>query len=160
MIPEDQYARIIEALPILCVDILIKNPKGEYLLIKRARKPLMGEWWVIGGRVLKGETLENAAIRKIKEETGLTVGKVQLVGYYEDVSEANRFDSAVPLHSVSVVFLAVSDSREQVVLDYQSSDWKCCADLPERFRAKLVRATTLLPPDSILRSSTEGIPLP
>ena len=91
MIPESKYASIIEVLPILCVDIMIQNADGEYLLIQRAREPLQGEWWVIGGRVLKGETLVEAAIRKVKDETNLNIKNVKLAGYYEDTNETNRF---------------------------------------------------------------------
>lgn len=133
MIPEDKYMQIIEVLPILCVDIIIKNYKGEHLLIQRAREPLKGQWWVIGGRVLKGETLKNAAIRKIKEETGLDLTDVKLAGYYEDTFETNPFGSSTPLHSVSVVFLAFYDESQLIQLDHQSSDWKFFKELPKRF---------------------------
>lgn len=40
LIPADEYARIIEVLPILCVDVIVQNSKGEYLLVKRANEPL------------------------------------------------------------------------------------------------------------------------
>ena len=60
MIPAEQYKEIIKVLPILCVDIVIKNNRGEYLLVKRAHEPLKGRWWVVGGRVHKGESIEQA----------------------------------------------------------------------------------------------------
>jgi len=55
-IKTETYNQIIEVLPILCVDVIIQNKDGEYLLIKRANEPKVGCWWVIGGRVHKGET--------------------------------------------------------------------------------------------------------
>lgn len=139
MIPKEKYAEIMEVLPILCVDIIIKNLHDEYLLIKRANEPLKGEWWVIGGRVLKGETLRQAAIRKIKEEVGLTASNLELVGYYEDIYENNPFGMPTPQHSVSIVFSTTVDGCEPVQLDCQSSDWKFSKDLPERFCVTLVR---------------------
>jgi len=138
MIPKEQYTQIIEVLPILCVDIIIQNSQGEFLLIKRANEPLKDQWWVIGGRVLKGETLEKAAIRKVEEEVGLKITDVKLVGYYEDADETNPFGLYTPLHSVSVVFLAVIDNHQNIKLDNQSSDWKYSKELPERFRLTLV----------------------
>ena len=69
LIPLNKYSKILEDLPIYCVDIIIKNDKEEYLLIKRNNEPKKGEWWVVGGRVLKGETAKEAAIRKVKQET-------------------------------------------------------------------------------------------
>ena len=86
MIPKDKYAEIMKALPILCVDIIIKNTSNEYLLIKRAYEPLKGVWWVAGGRVLKGETLEQAAKRKVKEEIGIGINSQQL----EELTEVMR----------------------------------------------------------------------
>lgn len=140
MIPPEQYARMIEHLPILCVDIVIRNSGGEILLIKRENEPLKGEWWVVGGRVHKGETLEQAAIRKAKEEVGLQVNNLQFIGYYEDAFETNPFGLATPLHSVSVVFTAVVNDGKTIRLDDQSSEWKFSKKLPERFRCTLVRS--------------------
>lgn len=137
MIPKKQYAQIIEVLPILCVDIIIRNPHDEFLLIKRANEALKGQWWVVGGRVFKGETLEQAAIRKVKEETALKVEFVQPVGYYEDVCESNPFGLEIPMHSVSVVFSTIINGKQQIRLDYQSTEWRYSKELPEQFRVKL-----------------------
>lgn len=138
MIPKKEYSKIIEVLPILCVDVIIQNPAREFLLIKRANEPLKGQWWVIGGRVLKGETLKEAAKRKVKEEVGLEIEIFKLVGYYEDAFETNPFGLETPLHSVSVVFRSVSDNKQKIKLDGQSSDWKYSIELPERFRLLMV----------------------
>ena len=71
LIPEDIYRSFVDAMPVLCVDCIIVNEKGQYLLLKRMGEPLKGEWWTPGGRVLKGEKLENAVRRKIGEELGI-----------------------------------------------------------------------------------------
>jgi colanic acid biosynthesis protein WcaH len=136
MIPTEQYHRIIEVLPILCVDVIVTNTRGEYLLIRRANEPLKGEWWVIGGRVLKGETLEQAAVRKVLEETSLNVQAVHPVGYYEALSQENPFGLDSRLHAVSVVFSTVVDDRQQIRLDDQSMDWKYAQELPADFHVK------------------------
>jgi colanic acid biosynthesis protein WcaH len=137
ILPEEQYAKIMEVLPILCVDIMIQNPEGEYLLIKRVNEPLKGQWWVIGGRVFKGETLKEAAIRKVREEVGLHIRDLKLVGYYEDTKEKSPFGLSTPQHSVSVVFSAVVAHDQRICLDAQSSEWKFSKLLPERFRCVL-----------------------
>jgi colanic acid biosynthesis protein WcaH len=133
IIPEKDYAQIMEVLPILCVDIVVQNSKNEYLLIQRANEPLQDQWWVIGGRVHKGETLEQAAIRKVKEEVGLIIRNVSPIGYYEDVSEINPFGLQFPQHSVSVVFSAMIEGDQCVILDYQSKNWKFSENLPDKF---------------------------
>jgi colanic acid biosynthesis protein WcaH len=136
MIPAEQYKHIIEVLPILCVDVIITNTRGEYLLIKRANEPRKGEWWVIGGRLLKGETLEEAVVRKVWEETSLKVEAVHPIGYYEAVSQENPFGLAPRFHAVSVVFSTLVDDDQQIRLDDQSIDWKYAQELPADFHIK------------------------
>ena len=136
IIPIEEYKKIVAVLPILCVDVIIKNGKGEYLLIKRANEPLKDQWWVIGGRVLMGESLEQAAERKVKEEVGLEIDDVKSIGYYEDALETNPFGLATPLHSVSVVFSTSIDNKQRVTVDSQSSDWKYSNELPVKFFIK------------------------
>lgn len=51
------------------------------LLVKRGKEPLRGRWLIPGGTVELGETLTEAVVREVLEETGLTVrpGEVVLV---------------------------------------------------------------------------------
>ena len=54
----------------------------ECLLVQRATEPVKGVWWLPGGRIYKGETFFDAAIRKTKEETGLRGKPIQILGVY------------------------------------------------------------------------------
>lgn len=47
--------------------------EGAVLLVQRAREPLAGQWSLPGGLVELGETLEQAVVRELREETGLVV---------------------------------------------------------------------------------------
>ncbi len=49
------------------------------LLIRRGMEPAKGEWSIPGGLVNVGETLRDAAIREVLEETGLLIEPFQLV---------------------------------------------------------------------------------
>lgn len=135
-IPFNKYTEIIEVLPIFCVDVVAQNARGEYLLIKRANEPKKDEWWVIGGRVLKGETLEDAAIRKVKEETSLQVRDIRPIGYFELLNGANPFGLSFEYHAVSIVFKAVIDGCQAVKLDNQSIGFKFTKELPADFYIK------------------------
>ena len=132
MIPEREYAAILERIPILCVDIVIRNGQGRYLLVCRRNEPLKCQWWVVGGRVLKGETIEAAARRKVQEEVSLTASHLQPIGYYEGFFDKHPFATESPLHTVSVVFSTDIEDHD-VALDSQSSEWRYDARLPADF---------------------------
>jgi 8-oxo-dGTP diphosphatase len=55
---------------------------GGILLVQRAIEPSYGKWVFPGGYVDRGESLEAAAIREVKEEAGLDVRLTRLLGVY------------------------------------------------------------------------------
>jgi 8-oxo-dGTP diphosphatase len=58
---------------------------GRVLLVKRAHPPLQAEWSIPGGVLEVGELVREAAIREAREETGLTVEPMQLLGVYDRI---------------------------------------------------------------------------
>ncbi len=136
LIPLHKYQDILKVLPILCADIVVQNENGEYLLVKRNNEPKKGEWWVIGGRLLKGETMEEAVVRKVKQETGLKVKDLRPIGYFELVQGTNPFGLEFDYHSVSIVFTAVIDNQQPIKLDDQSLEYKFAKKLPIDFIIK------------------------
>ncbi len=84
--------------PLLTVDVVIRLPDedGRIVLIQR-RNPPPG-WALPGGFVDVGETVEQAAVREVREETGLEVRLGELLGVYSDPARDPRG------HTISVVF--------------------------------------------------------
>lgn len=66
------------------VQIIVENEKGEILFLKRNQQPLKGTWNTPGGFLEPHETLEAAAKRELKEETGISVKKLFYFGSYPD----------------------------------------------------------------------------
>ena len=133
MIPDDLYREIITVIPIVCVDIVIRNEAGKVLLARRKNEPLKSQWWVVGGRIQSGESVRQACIRKTFEEVGLEINELQFLGYYEDMFDKNSFDVAKPYHTLSLVFETRVRTKQVIHLDAQHSEWAWFDALPDRF---------------------------
>jgi 8-oxo-dGTP diphosphatase len=70
--------------PFLAVSAAIFR-RGQVLLVKRARPPATGVYTLPGGVVEAGETLRDAVMREVLEETSLTVDPVALAGHRDVV---------------------------------------------------------------------------
>ena len=55
---------------------------GKLVLVRRANEPALGEWSFPSGYVDRGEAVEDAAAREVREETGLEVEVTRLLGVY------------------------------------------------------------------------------
>lgn len=82
--------------PLLTVDGLITDDQGRVLLIER-RFPPPG-WALPGGFVDRGETVEAAVRREVREEAGVEIGELAQYHVYSDPTRDARH------HVVSVVF--------------------------------------------------------
>jgi 8-oxo-dGTP diphosphatase len=70
----------IDPRSIPCVGAIIIDSGGRLLLIRRGHEPGRGLWSVPGGRIEPGESDEQAVIREVREETGLSVRVGRLIG--------------------------------------------------------------------------------
>jgi len=93
--------------PLLTVDVVahVRDADGDHpiVLIKR-RNPPRG-WALPGGFVDVGETVEAAAEREFREETGLVLTLAGLIGVYSDPARDPRG------HTVSVAFAGTTYGR-------------------------------------------------
>lgn len=113
-VDEALYLKFLAQLPLACVDVVIVRD-GCALLVCRASAPAKGQWWLPGGRVLKGETLKQAAWRKAKEEVSLDCW----VGPVLHTAETLFPDgpNGVPVHSVNTCFLLIPKRASAVYLN-------------------------------------------
>ncbi len=95
------------ARPVVAVGIVVWW-QGRILLIQRGREPRLGEWSIPGGAQKLGETLHQAALRELHEETGLTV------------------PDGTALHLVDALDSIIRDSRGRIEYHYTLVDYTLC----------------------------------
>ena len=77
---------------------VIVKKDGKVLLGRRNKENAHGFWVIPGGGVEFGETILDAAVREIKEETNLDVEITGLVGYKEIINLPGKYHSVVFFH--------------------------------------------------------------
>jgi len=90
--------------PTPTVDVVVELP-GGVVLIARRHEPL--GWALPGGFVDEGETVEHAAVREVREETGLDVTLRALLHVYSDPARDPR------QHTMSTVFFGTATGAPQ-----------------------------------------------
>jgi len=136
-IEEELYSKFVELMPIACIDVLIHDDDGNILLVKRNQEPAKDKWWVIGGRLLKEETMLDGAVRKAKEEVGLDVKVEKLIGVYDEF-----FDTSIqgyPTHTVCIAFLAKADNLLMTDVDYTCDGFKLVSSVDNSYDKYLLR---------------------
>jgi len=76
---------------------------ARVVLVKRAHPPLQDQWSIPGGVLEVGELVSEAAVREAREETGLVVEPVELLGVYDRV--LRNAEQRVQYHYVLIDFL-------------------------------------------------------
>jgi ADP-ribose pyrophosphatase YjhB (NUDIX family) len=84
------------------VAAIIRNSHGQILLQRRSDN---GLWGLPGGSVEIGESVREAIVREVEEETGLTVEVERLIGVYSDPAlQVVRYPDGNVVHYISTFF--------------------------------------------------------
>ena len=128
------YKKIMENMPVVCVDALIIKEKNEYLLVKRKNDPLKNKFWMVGGRLNKNELIVNGIKRKIYEEIGIKNTYVKYINFFEEFFKKTEQNINGNFHSISFVHIAFVHSSEKIKIDNQSLEFKWFKRLPRIFK--------------------------
>jgi len=128
-IPLTLYELITDSIPIPSVEAIISKD-NSLLFLRRQNSPAKGQWWFPGGRIRKGETLEEALYREVKEETGLQVIKSKLVNVYSRI-----FDER---HDITIAYLCKCKG-DKIILNNEHTEYRHFKSLPKHIHPHLIQ---------------------
>ncbi len=115
------------ALTVDCVVFGFDGGELKILLIQRGGEPYKGEWALPGGFVDPGESLDEAALRELKEETGLKNVFLEQLYTFGAVNRDPRE------RVVSVAYVALVQPDEHITeaqTDADDAQWFQISDIP------------------------------
>lgn len=118
----------MQKLPKVGVGTVIFNDQNEILLIKRKKKPEANHWSIPGGKVDWFETLEEAVIREIKEETGLDIQVKELLCVTDHILQEENVHYVAPTYLSEVTGGQIEKGIDDAILDI---GWFSLKSLPK-----------------------------
>ena len=87
------FKTVVDSTPLVSIDLVVQDLAGNVLLGLRKNRPAQGFWFVPGGRIRKGESLDAAFARISRVELGLEIerGSAYFLGVYEHFYEDSVF---------------------------------------------------------------------
>ncbi|UYU30742.1 GDP-mannose mannosyl hydrolase [Siccibacter colletis] len=103
---QQDFATVVRSTPLISIDLIVENQRGEFLLGKRNNRPAQGFWFVPGGRVQKDETLAAAFERLTQAELGkgFTMGDGEFYGVWQHFYDDNFSGSDFSTHYIVLGF--------------------------------------------------------
>src|SRR5436190_2072232 len=120
-----QYPR--PALTVDCIVFGFDEAELKVLLIQRELEPFRGKWALPGGFVHVDETLEDAARRELREETGVSGAFLEQLYTFGDLKRDPR-ERVVSVAYFALV--ALGQHELQASTDARSAAWFCGSELP------------------------------
>lgn len=109
--------------PLLTVDCVIVDRRRRVLLIKRANAPFKGRFALPGGFVDLDETVEDACLREVLEETNLKIRRPALVGIYSEPGRDPR-GATVSIAYAARVASAKATAGDDAAATAWVGDWQ------------------------------------
>jgi len=104
IISEEDFTSHISQLPLVSIDLLVRNSEGSFLLGKRENRPARGHWFVPGGRIRRMEGFDDAFRRVARDELGVVfeLGHAKFHGVFQHMYDDSAFSEEIGSHYVSI----------------------------------------------------------
>lgn len=115
------FAAVVANAPLVSIDLIVEDAQGAVLLGWRNNPPAKGCWFVPGGRIRKGERLDEAFSRIAIDELGRTVARTQgrLLGVHEHFYDTNFIGATDAATHYVVLAYRLQLERESLKLPVQ-----------------------------------------
>lgn len=104
-----------------CAAVVFDEARARLLLTRRADN---GQWCLPGGRVEAGETVVEACLRELREETGVTGHVTRLCGVYSSPDFLVEYPSGDRVQVVALCFEVEPDRRQIQMQPEEVVDWR------------------------------------
>ena len=133
-IKEEEYKKIINLVPIFCIDFLIRCD-DQFLLIKRLEEPLKGKYWFPGGRLRFKENIQKAAKRIQQKELGRNFPNHELIGFSNYFFKKKISSRA--LHTPTLLYEVIVEEKFIPEIDSNHSKFKWTSKYPKSISNKI-----------------------
>lgn len=86
------------------------NERGQWLVVKKAYSGLKGRWSLPAGFVEEGETVDEAVVRELKEETGIDCVVSGLIGFRTGVIRGEISDN------MAIFYCRMKDEEQELAI--------------------------------------------
>lgn len=125
MLNDTEFLHIVDATPLVSIDLILRNERGEVLLGRRANRPARGLWFVPGGRIRKNERVNEALQRISERELGVRIAQAKLLGAFDHIYPDNFLGAPdVNTHYVVLGMAAELPSDRAFTVDQQHEELK------------------------------------
>lgn len=112
----------------VAVSAFIQDDEGRILMIRRTDNDLYS---IPGGQLELGETLAEAAVREVREETGIECQVISVIGLYSDPKHVIAYDDGEVRQEFSICFRAMPTSGQlRTSNESKEVKWISPADIP------------------------------
>jgi len=123
---QEDFATVVRSTPLISIDLIVENARGEFLLGKRTNRPAQGYWFVPGGRVQKDEPLAQAFERLTQAELGvrlpMTAG--EFYGVWQHFYDDNFSGSDFSTHYIVLGFRLKVNQADLALPDAQHEAYR------------------------------------
>lgn len=124
-LPIAEFSAACAALPLVSIDLVLTNTRGQLLLGLRNNAPARGCWFTPGGRIRKNEALADARRRVAHDELGLPASVIERaipMGAWDHFYPDSAFDPKVSTHYVNLPLWLILTRDEEKHLRLPQGD--------------------------------------